>query len=66
MYRLYVTENGAAGNDSIIDGEVNDEQRVRYFQTHLEAVDNAIRAGVRVDGYFCLEFNGQLRMGIWL
>ncbi|EJE4203750.1 TPA: beta-glucosidase [Vibrio parahaemolyticus] len=49
---LYVTENGAAGNDSIIDGEVNDEQRVRYFQTHLEAVDNAIRAGVRVDGYF--------------
>ncbi|TMX34582.1 GH1 family beta-glucosidase [Vibrio parahaemolyticus] len=49
---LYVTENGAAGSDSIIDGEVNDEQRVRYFQTHLEAVDNAIRAGVRVDGYF--------------
>lgn len=49
---LYVTENGAAGNDSIVDGAVNDEQRVRYFQTHLEAVDNAIRSGVRVDGYF--------------
>ncbi|MHA2940235.1 GH1 family beta-glucosidase [Vibrio sp. RC27] len=49
---LYITENGAAGNDQVHDGGVNDSQRVRYFQTHLEAVDNAIKAGVRVDGYF--------------
>ncbi|WGV98698.1 GH1 family beta-glucosidase [Vibrio sp. YMD68] len=50
---LYITENGAAGDDqTVINGEVNDEQRVRYFQSHLNAVDQAIRAGVRVDGYF--------------
>ncbi|MGF1697108.1 GH1 family beta-glucosidase [Vibrio lamellibrachiae] len=50
---LYITENGAAGDDKeVINGEVNDDQRVRYFQAHLNAVDQAIRAGVKVDGYF--------------
>jgi beta-glucosidase len=49
---LYITENGAAGNDQVCDGQVNDSQRVAYFQSHIEAVDNAIKAGVQVDGYF--------------
>ena len=49
---LYITENGAAGDDHCIDGEVNDDQRVRYFQQHLVALDAAIKAGVNVDGYF--------------
>ena len=49
---LYITENGAAGDDHCIEGEVNDEQRVRYFQQHLVALDAAIKAGVNVDGYF--------------
>ncbi|MCG9647076.1 GH1 family beta-glucosidase [Vibrio brasiliensis] len=49
---LYITENGAAGEDQCIDGEVNDHQRVMYFQTHLEALDKAIRQGVNVKGYF--------------
>lgn len=49
---MYITENGAAGNDSLENGEINDEQRVRYFQGHLNAVDEAIKEGVRVDGYF--------------
>lgn len=49
---IYITENGAANDDQCIDGQVNDEQRVRYFQEHLNAVDKAIESGVRVDGYF--------------
>ncbi|MCJ0811032.1 GH1 family beta-glucosidase [Vibrio vulnificus] len=49
---VYITENGAAGEDACINGEVNDEQRVRYFQSHLLALDEAIRAGVNVQGYF--------------
>ncbi len=49
---LYITENGAACNDELIDGVVNDVQRVRYYQKHLEAVDAAVRAGVSVKGYF--------------
>jgi beta-glucosidase len=49
---LYITENGAAGDDHHVAGQVNDEQRVRYFQSHLEALDEAIKAGVNVNGYF--------------
>ncbi|WP_264874284.1 GH1 family beta-glucosidase [Vibrio agarivorans] len=49
---IYITENGAAGNDELIQNKVNDEQRVRYFQSHLEALDEAVKAGVRIDGYF--------------
>ncbi|SDH01653.1 beta-glucosidase [Vibrio xiamenensis] len=49
---MYITENGAAGNDELKNGEVVDQQRTRYFQTHLEAVDNAIRQGVDIQGYF--------------
>ncbi|HAS6197720.1 TPA: beta-glucosidase [Vibrio vulnificus] len=49
---VYITENGAAGEDACINGEVNDEQRVRYFQSHLLALDEAISAGVNVQGYF--------------
>jgi beta-glucosidase len=34
------------------DGCVHDAQRVRYFNSHLAAVDAAMRQGVDVRGYF--------------
>ncbi len=49
---IFITENGAAGEDNLVDGKVDDEQRVRYLQSHLLAVDNAIKAGVNIQGYF--------------
>jgi beta-glucosidase len=49
---LLITENGAACDDRLIDGVVDDEQRCRYYQTHLEAVDRAMREGVDIRGYF--------------
>lgn len=49
---IFITENGAAVNDKLVDGEVHDEQRIRYFQAHLNAVNNAIKSGVKVSGYF--------------
>jgi beta-glucosidase len=49
---IYISENGAAYDDEIVDGVVNDQARVRYFQSHLLAVDDAVRQGVQVDGYF--------------
>lgn len=49
---LYITENGAAMPDEKINGEINDVERVDYFQTHLLAVQEAMLQGVDVRGYF--------------
>lgn len=49
---IYITENGAAMDDKIIDGKVDDIDRVEYFQSHLLAVHDAVEAGVNVKGYF--------------
>ncbi|MBL4823497.1 MAG: beta-glucosidase [Colwellia sp.] len=49
---LYITENGAAMADKIVDGVVNDIDRIDYYQKHLNAVNDAIEQGVQVNGYF--------------
>jgi beta-glucosidase len=49
---IYITENGAAMADELVDGVVNDQDRVDYYQSHLNAVNDAIVQGVKVDGYF--------------
>ncbi|MCP4321086.1 MAG: beta-glucosidase, partial [Alteromonadales bacterium] len=49
---IYITENGAAMADKLVDGVVNDQDRVDYYQNHLNAVNDTIVQGVKVDGYF--------------
>lgn len=49
---IYITENGAACDDKLLNGQVNDEQRIRYLEGHLNAVDHAIAKGVDIRGYF--------------
>ncbi len=49
---IYITENGSAMDDSLIDGKVNDVGRIEYLQSHLNAIDKAISAGVDIRGYF--------------
>ncbi|MEW6993058.1 GH1 family beta-glucosidase [Colwelliaceae bacterium MEBiC 14330] len=49
---IYITENGAAMADKLVDGVVNDEDRIDYYQNHLNAVNDAIIQGVKIDGYF--------------
>ncbi len=49
---IYITENGMASDDNVRDGAVHDAQRARYFNSHLAAVDAAMRQGVDVRGYF--------------
>ena len=54
-YRLppiYVTENGAAYRDRLVDGRVADADRIRYLQSHIAAMADALEAGVDVRGYF--------------
>lgn len=50
---LYVTENGAAYVDEVApDGSVNDSERADFVTRHLDAILDAIDAGVNVKGYF--------------
>ncbi|MEL7228476.1 MAG: GH1 family beta-glucosidase [Pseudomonadota bacterium] len=49
---LHVTENGMAGNDALLGGNVRDGQRIRYINAHVEQVKRAIADGVPVKSYF--------------
>lgn len=49
---VYITENGMATDDEVIGGEVDDRQRISFLNRHLEAVNQAVKAGVDVRGYF--------------
>ena len=50
---LVVTENGAAyADDVIIDGVVDDQDRIGYLRDHLAATERARAAGADVRGYF--------------
>jgi beta-glucosidase len=52
MPPIYITENGAAFQDEVVDGRVHDVRRQTYIANHIEALSQAMRQGVRVDGYF--------------
>lgn len=49
---IYITENGIALADQLNGDEVLDLERTRYYEQHLNAVAEAMQAGVQVDGYF--------------
>jgi len=49
---IYITENGAAMADKLVDNEVHDVDRIEYYQQHLNAVNDAIEHGVNIQGYF--------------
>ncbi len=49
---VYITENGAAYKDQLIDGRIADVNRIRYLAAHIAALATAIDAGVDVRGYF--------------
>jgi beta-glucosidase len=50
---IYVTENGAGGQDKPDDrGRVDDPKRIAYLEAHVGAMHAAIQAGADVRGYF--------------
>lgn len=49
---VYITANGAAFDDSLIDGAVHDPRRIAYIAAHLIEVQQAISEGSDVRGYF--------------
>jgi len=50
---LYVTENGGAfKDDELVDGYVNDQDRIDYYLNHINAALDARDAGVDLRGYY--------------
>ena len=50
---IYITENGVAYPDGPdAHGQIKDERRIKYLQTHLSALSEAISEGAPVMGYF--------------
>ncbi len=49
---LYVTENGMAAPDRLVDGKVRDDDRIAYLAAHLAECRRAIADGVPLSGYF--------------
>jgi len=49
---VFITENGAAFKDQLINGRVEDVQRIAYLHDHIQATLQALEQGVNVGGYF--------------
>ncbi len=49
---FYITENGGAFPDPIVNGEIDDQDRVNYYAGHLDAALTAREEGVDLRGYF--------------
>lgn len=50
--KVYITENGAAFEDTVENNRVHDPARLEYYQSHLVAVHDCITQGVPIQGYF--------------
>lgn len=49
---IFITENGAAFPDEVMNGRVHDTPRRDYLEQHLAVTAAALRVGVDVRGYF--------------
>ncbi len=49
---IFITENGSAWDDEVVDGKVDDPNRVRYLERHIDAMFDAKKQGVPISGYF--------------
>jgi len=53
---VYITENGYANKDSVINGEIDDQNRLEYHSGYIEACSDSIGDGVSLKGYFAWSF----------
>ncbi len=49
---IYVTENGLGSPDKLIKGVVDDQQRIDYIEQHLAVIDQCMKQGINIRGYF--------------
>ncbi|WP_353483444.1 GH1 family beta-glucosidase [Haliscomenobacter sp.] len=49
---IFITENGCAFDDQLVEGQVADQERITFFEGYLGAIQEAIQNGVNLQGYF--------------
>jgi beta-glucosidase len=49
---IVLTENGCAFDDVLVNGQVDDWQRIDFLQRYLRECHAAIGEGIRLKGYF--------------
>lgn len=50
---IYITENGSAWEDKVVEGLVHDPDRVKYLEDHLKSVETMNCKGLNIQGYYC-------------
>ncbi len=50
--KLYITENGAAFKDNVVNNAIDDRDRIAYLKDNLEEVLTAKEDGYKINGYF--------------
>lgn len=53
---IYITENGSAWNDVVVDGKVHDTDRVEYLLLHLNTIEKMNVMGLDIAGYYYWSF----------
>ncbi|MFB9057837.1 GH1 family beta-glucosidase [Mariniflexile ostreae] len=53
---IYITENGCAYPDKLVNGKVDDQERLDFYKGYLTACQEAIDEGVNLKGYFAWSF----------
>lgn len=54
--KIYVTENGAAFKDELVNGEIDDTKRLQFIKDYLKQVLRAKQEGIDIGGYFIWSF----------
>ncbi len=49
---IFITENGAAFNEPVEHGKINDIRRIQYLQSYISYMHKALQEGSDIRGYF--------------
>ena len=49
---LYISENGASADDPVVNGRIDDADRVMYLRNYVEQFHRAVAEGYPLKGYF--------------
>lgn len=49
---IIITENGCSYSDKLVNGTVDDQERIDFYDSYLNACGKAIKEGINLTGYF--------------